>query len=74
MQKIFHKTGVLDARAQKKFFLSEEILMENAARSMAEFIKTKVKKGADILFICGSGNNGADGFAAARMLAGSFNV
>jgi hydroxyethylthiazole kinase-like uncharacterized protein yjeF len=74
MQKIFHKTDILDARAQKKFFLSEEILMENAARGIAEFIKTKAKKGADILFICGGGNNGADGFAAARMLEGSFNV
>ncbi|MDR1461395.1 MAG: NAD(P)H-hydrate dehydratase [Campylobacteraceae bacterium] len=74
MQKIFHKTDMLDRHAQKKFLLSEEILMENAARSIAEFVKIKAKKGADIIFLCGSGNNGADGFAAARMLAGSFNV
>jgi hydroxyethylthiazole kinase-like uncharacterized protein yjeF len=74
MQKIFHKTDTLNKRAQKKFLLNEEILMENAARGIAEFIKTKAKKDADILFICGGGNNGADGFAAARMLIGSFNV
>jgi NAD(P)H-hydrate repair Nnr-like enzyme with NAD(P)H-hydrate epimerase domain len=47
----------LDKRAQKKFLLSEEILMENAARGIAEFIKTKAKKGADILFVCGGGKN-----------------
>ncbi|MDR2100183.1 MAG: NAD(P)H-hydrate dehydratase [Campylobacteraceae bacterium] len=74
MQKIFHKTNMLDKRAQEKFFLSEEILMENAARGMADFIKSHAKKDADILFVCGSGNNGADGFAAARMLFGAFKV
>ncbi|MDR0407304.1 MAG: NAD(P)H-hydrate dehydratase [Campylobacteraceae bacterium] len=74
MQKIFNTTNTLDKRACEKFFLSEELLMENAARSIAEFVRTKTKKGADILFLCGSGNNGADGFAAARMLEGSFNV
>ncbi|MDR1614093.1 MAG: NAD(P)H-hydrate dehydratase [Campylobacteraceae bacterium] len=74
MQKIFYKTDILDRRAQKKFFLSEEILMENAARGIAEFVKTKAKKGFHVLFLCGGGNNGADGYAAARMLAGFFNV
>jgi hydroxyethylthiazole kinase-like uncharacterized protein yjeF len=74
MQKIFNATDILDKRALEKFLLSEEILMENAARGIAEFIKIRAKKGADILFLCGCGNNGADGFAAARMLAGSFNV
>ncbi|MDR2789618.1 MAG: NAD(P)H-hydrate dehydratase [Campylobacteraceae bacterium] len=74
MQKIFNATDILDRRAREKFLLSEEILMENAARGIAEFIKARAAKGADILFLCGGGNNGADGFAAARMLAGRFSV
>ena len=74
MRKIFHKTDILDKRAQKKFYLSEEILMENAARSLSDFIKSKARKNTNVLFLCGQGNNGADGYAAARMLFGNLDV
>jgi hydroxyethylthiazole kinase-like uncharacterized protein yjeF len=74
VQKIFADSSVLDERARQKFLLSSEILMENAARGLADFIKAKAAKGAHILFLCGGGNNAADGFAAARMLDGGYRV
>ena len=44
------------------------ILMEAAARSVVEKITMQCRKEDKILVICGTGNNGGDGFAIARML------
>ena len=50
-------------------------LMENAGRGIADFIINKLKpKSKEILFLCGTGNNGGDGFVAARYLATKYNV
>lgn len=43
-------------------------LMENAGRAVADEVKTVVKPGAAIVIMCGPGNNGGDGFVAARRL------
>ncbi|OUT16645.1 bifunctional ADP-dependent NAD(P)H-hydrate dehydratase/NAD(P)H-hydrate epimerase [Campylobacter concisus] len=72
MKNLYLDTRVLDERASEKFDLSEELLMENAAAAIANFIRKKFKKGERVLGICGGGNNGADVLCALRMLEGEY--
>ena len=72
MKNLYLDTRVLDERTGEKFDLSEELLMENAAAGIANFIRKKFKKDERVLGICGGGNNGADVFCALRMLEGEY--
>lgn len=80
MQNIFDEVGSLDQRCIDNFHLNEDILMEHAADAMADFITqnfaTPTGRVArkDVLICCGSGNNGADGIALARLLQQDFDV
>ena len=74
MQNIFDEVGSLDRRCYEEFGLSEELLMEHAANGMATFIKGKFPVDSRIIIVCGSGNNGADGLALARLLHKYFEV
>jgi NAD(P)H-hydrate epimerase len=50
-------------------------LMENAGKGLSIFIEKDLKiKNKNILFICGLGNNGGDGFVAARYLSKKYNI
>ena len=79
MIKIVNSNGAkkLDEDAQK-LGISGMILMERAALSTAEFIKDRLltaDKDKKVIAICGSGNNGGDGIACARILyEWGFNV
>ncbi len=47
-----------------------ELLMENAGASVARLILEMFPKAKKITVFCGTGNNGGDGFVAARHLSG----
>ena len=66
MQKIFTKAAELERLSKEKFSIPPFLMMENAARAMADFIISK--NGKKVLILCGKGNNGGDGYALARLL------
>lgn len=74
MQQLFDEVASLDKRCYEEFFLSEDILMEHAAEGMARYIGNNFEKNLKIVVVCGSGNNGADGAALARLLHKSYDI
>lgn len=74
MQNLYVDVTSLDSRAVDKFALSEEIMMEHAAIALERTIRERFVLGSSILIVCGSGNNGADGLALARLLDESYDV
>ncbi len=54
------------------FGMRRFLMMENAGHGVADFVVQKFKtlKNKRIVAICGTGNNGGDGFVASRHLAG----
>ena len=75
--KLFRLGDTLSMREMERHALEDLgieglVLMENAARSVADWLtENKLKKEPDarIVVCCGKGNNGGDGFAIARLLA-----
>lgn len=80
MQKLFDDTRLLDEASRIKYGLSEDIMMENAAISLEKEIfatENGIESAADqksVWIVCGSGNNGADGYALARRLSGTEKI
>lgn len=74
MKKLYQSSANLDKRAISKFLLSEEILMENAANALASLISRITHKKSVITIVCGSGDNGGDGYALARKIRGDYLV
>ena len=58
-----------DARTASDFGVSFKALMEAAGTAVASFILDELPAVARIVVICGKGNNGGDGYVAARHLA-----
>lgn len=55
----------LDRRAREKYFIPSILLMEHAAQAVVE---QALKLGRRFTVVAGTGNNGGDGLAAARLL------
>lgn len=57
-----------DAYSMEEMKIPSMVLMERAALAVAEAVQREAKKEEPITALCGTGNNGADGVAAARIL------
>ena len=74
MHYVYPQTTSLDSRCYDTFELSPEILMEHAGLGLAKEVKKHLSPNKKALFICGNGNNGADGIVAARILYPTYDV
>ncbi|WP_187881369.1 NAD(P)H-hydrate dehydratase [Helicobacter pylori] len=74
MLSVYEKVDTLDKRAIEELFLSEDILMENAAMALERAVLQNASLGAKVIILCGSGDNGGDGYALARRLVGRFKM
>ncbi|GAA7461500.1 NAD(P)H-hydrate dehydratase [Helicobacter pylori] len=74
MLSVYEKVNALDKRALEELFLSQDILMENAAMALERAVLQNASLGAKVIILCGSGDNGGDGYALARRLVGRFRV
>ena len=74
MHKLFKSCYKFDQKCYETYGLTEDILMEHAARGMAEYIQNHFEKGSSVLIVSGVGNNGADGIVLARQLHGTYEV
>ncbi|WRC88250.1 NAD(P)H-hydrate dehydratase [Helicobacter pylori] len=74
MLSVYEKVNALDKRAIEELFLSQDILMENAAMALERAVLQNASLGAKVIILCGSGDNGGDGYALARRLVGRFKT
>ena len=61
--------GATDRRTADEFHVPLNTLMENAGAAVAAFCIAEFPQVRRVLVLCGKGNNGGDGFVAARHLA-----
>ncbi len=76
MQNIFscRQASELEKTAKENFAIPPFLMMENAAKAMADFILSQKALSSSALIVCGKGNNGGDGYALSRLLQGKVNV
>ncbi|WP_100983968.1 NAD(P)H-hydrate dehydratase [Helicobacter pylori] len=74
MLPVYEKVNALDKRAIEEFNLSQDILMENAAMALERAVLQNASLGSKVIILCGSGDNGGDGYALARRLLGRFKT
>ena len=59
----------IDRLATEEHGIPVDVLMENAGRAVADAVEERASKACPVVAVCGRGNNGGDGFVAARLLA-----
>ena len=59
----------IDRLAVDQHGISVDTLMENAGRAVADAVVERASPECPVVVVCGKGNNGGDGFVAARLLA-----
>ncbi|MGL2714646.1 NAD(P)H-hydrate dehydratase [Helicobacter pylori] len=74
MLSVYEKGNALDKRVLEEWLLSEDILMENAAMALERAVLQNASLGDKVIILCGSGDNGGDGYALARRLVGRFKT
>ena len=57
----------IDRRATEEFGLPANVLMERAGLAVYEAVRELLPDGGRVTVLCGKGNNGGDGFVAARV-------
>jgi ADP-dependent NAD(P)H-hydrate dehydratase / NAD(P)H-hydrate epimerase len=58
----------IDRASSERFGVPSLVLMENAGASVADYVLSHHASAEHIVIFCGKGNNGGDGFVAARRL------
>lgn len=66
--------NLYDSRTIEEFHMPQAVLMERAALSFVETLRREKRNTSRTLVVCGSGNNGGDGYAIARMLMQAGNT
>ena len=64
----------IDAYAKNKLSIPMQELITRAGRAVAKVVRDRIEKGGRIVILAGRGNNGADGYAAARELLSDYDV
>lgn len=59
----------IDRVTSEKYGIASLDLMENAGQAVTRFVLREFGEAKNIVALCGKGNNGGDGFVAARVLA-----
>lgn len=62
------ESKILDEHAIQVVGFPSVVLMEKAAMTLASVVIEREKAGTGVLVVCGTGNNGGDGLAVARLL------
>jgi len=62
------QTRELDLRTIEVLGLPGVVLMETASRALAQVVLDELRPGGRVIAVCGGGNNGGDGWGAARWL------
>ncbi len=74
MQNLYVEVSSLDRYSVEQYALTEEVMMEHASMGMEKIIRDRFALHSSLLIVCGSGNNGADGLALARLLERDYQV